>query len=270
MTNRKLKVLAIACFALVANDQRAQTSAANNGDSAKPKSDGLALAASAETPNFHELTGEEFAQLVTDCGGTVCDVERDEHGVIVSLQASYSSVVEYDYDEMSEVLESIHATAPSPKKPLGDLAQTSVGLAGGTQTQVLGLAEWTIDWKRKTVEATTTDDAQYESSLPSTKSWTGKAKYMFIDQEDSQEDVILAAIDSVMEDPANWNFFPTVAEGRNAFTGKAIIDGITLTSGMGKVVGLDVSLKGTGPLGRVAQIAPIVNADTVTGLQAKI
>lgn len=144
---------------------------------------------------------------------------------------------------------------PTVTKLTGDLAQTSVG-ASGSQTQVVGLSGWTIDWKRKTAEATTTDDATYESSLGSTASWTAKAKYVYYDGDASQKNQILAAI-TTPQQPQTWNFFTTPEAGRVAFTGQAYIDGITLDSGVGKIIGLDVSLKGTGPLTTPVELAPI-------------
>ena len=136
------------------------------------------------------------------------------------------------------------------------------------ETQVIGLSEWSIDWKRKTVDATTTDDDTYESSLASTASWTVSSKYMYIDGDTSQANYILATINTAQA-AVPWNFFPTIAQGRMAWTGKAYVDGIKLGSGMGKVVGLDVSLKGTGPLTMVAQATPVANSNTVTGEQAE-
>lgn len=151
--------------------------------------------------------------------------------------------------------------AITAERLVGDLAQTSVGVAG-TETQILGLMEWSIDWKRKTVDSTTTDDAGHESNLGSTDSWTAKAKYAYIDGETSQAQNILAAA-SAPATPLKWNFFSTVELGRDAWTGSATIDGITITSGIGKIVGLDVTLKGSGPLTKAAQIAP-------TGNQAEV
>lgn len=148
-------------------------------------------------------------------------------------------------------------TTPAATRLVGDLAQTSVG-ASGAETQILGLMEWSIDWKRKTVDSTTTDDAAHESSIGSTDSWTAKAKYAYIDQDATQSGNILAAAQNPAS-PLKWNFFSTVATGRDSWTGSAWIDGITITSGVGKIVGLDVSLKGTGPLTKVAQLAPISN-----------
>lgn len=294
----------------------------------------LTLAASTDGDQREEVTGEYLEQLVTDAGGTSV-VERDpETGVITSIEASFVTLAEYDHEEMSEVLESLHATGVVPKKIVGDLAQTSIGInlpftgtttsssasvtavsttvgllagmpvtgvgvpAGATiisvgsgtitlsanatatgsavamvaaaEQQVIGLNEWTIEWKRKTVEATTTDDALYESSLGSTKSWTVKAKYMFVDGDSSQVAGVLSAIDTLSLSALMWNFFPTVELGRSGFSGLAIIDGITIASGMGKVVGLDVGLKGTGPLMRMVQTAPVVNPTTVTGMQGEV
>jgi hypothetical protein len=137
------------------------------------------------------------------------------------------------------------------------------------ETQVLGLAEWTIDWKRKTAEATTTDNAAYESSLGSTASWSVKAKYMFLVGDTTQAAAIIAAI-SAPQSPQQWNFFPDVTVGHPAYKGLAYIDGITISAGVGKIVGLDVSLKGTGPLTVAVQAAPQANASTITGTQAEV
>lgn len=137
---------------------------------------------------------------------------------------------------------------------VGDLAQTSVG-ATGSQTQVVGLLNWSIDWKRKTVDSTTTDDSAHETKLGSTDSWTAKASYLYIDGDTSQATNVLAALQT----PAGaveWNFFPTVATGRDSWKGSAYITGATITSGVGKTVALDVTLDGTGPLTKVAQVAP--------------
>lgn len=138
---------------------------------------------------------------------------------------------------------------------VGDLAQTSVG-ATGSETQILGLMEWTIDWKRKTVDSTTTDDGAHDTALGSTDSWTAKAKYAYIDGDNSQSTNLLSALQAAAT-PLKWNFFSTVATGRDSWTGTAIIDGATITSGVGKIVGLDISLKGSGPLTRVAQLAAV-------------
>jgi hypothetical protein len=146
---------------------------------------------------------------------------------------------------------------------------TAVALSVTTETQVLGLGDWAISWKRKTVETTTTDAAVYETSLPSTASWSVKAKYMYIDGDASQALTLTSALST----PAGsqlWNFFPTIAVGRAAWQGQAFIDGIDLGAGVGKMVGLDVSLKGTGPLNQVTQIAPAVTTSTLTGLQAEV
>lgn len=218
-----------------------------------------------------EVTGEDILAICQAHGGQSI-VKRDDSGLIVAIQASMASrqpIFEYDFSEMEAVLESLEAAGatPAPAKLLGDLAQTSVGTSGG-ETQVIGLAEWTIDWKRKTADATTTDDDTYESSLGSTASWSVKSKYMFIDGDPSQSTYILATI-TTPQSPLTWNFFPTIATGRAAFTGNAYVDGITIASGMGKVVGMDVSLKGTGQLKVVTQIAPVANPNTGTGQTAE-
>jgi len=292
------------------------------------------LAASAATEDnepLREVTGEEIVAAIQAAGGHIERIVRDDDGLISELIGHVPPIELADYDpaEMSEVLESLHATGVTPTKLTGDLAQASVGssiaFTGSTTTgsavitspssmtglavgqpvsgtgipanatlsllspltisanatatgsgvaliadaevQVLGLSEWTIDWKRKTVDTTTTDSATYESALPSTASWTVKSKHMFIDGDSSQATNILAALQTPTG-ALMWNFFPTIATGRAGFQGQAFIDGITLAAGVGKVVGLDVSLKGTGPLTQLAQTAPVIST-TTTGLQAE-
>jgi predicted secreted protein len=145
-------------------------------------------------------------------------------------------------------------TAPAATRLTGDLAQTSVGLTG-TQTQTLGLQEWTIDKKAKMVDSTTTDDAGHETSLASTDSWTAKAKYAYIDSDTSQASAIFNALSSAQA-AVQWNFFPTPLLGRGVWSGKAFVDGYTLTAGVGKLIAVDISLKGTGPLTFGVQLAP--------------
>ena len=287
---------------------------------------GLAIAASdEETEILQEIAGDQLLLILEEAGAEI-QVERGEDGEITSIHASIGPE--------AGILETVHATGPTPAKILGDLAQTSVdspavnttgtwaanstsvtvasatgiavgqsvvgaGIAAGTdvsavngttitlsqqttaagaagtaitfttETQVIGLSEFTIDWKRKTADATTTDDDTYESSLGSTASWSVKAKYMFIDGDTSQSTNILATITSP-QSPTTWNFFPTIGTGRAAFSGSAYVDGITIASGMGKVVGLDVSLKGTGKLNFLSQAAPVANPNTGTGEQAEV
>lgn len=144
--------------------------------------------------------------------------------------------------------------APSASRLTGDLAQTSTGITG-TQTQVLGLMEWTIDRKLKTVDSTTTDDLGDETSLSSTRSWTASAKYAYIDTDTSQATQILNAISSA-QTAVQWNFFPDAVTGRGAWSGKAFVDSYKLSGGVGKVFALDVTLKGTGPLTFGVQLAP--------------
>lgn len=148
----------------------------------------------------------------------------------------------------------------TPSRLVGDLAQTSIGLTGA-QTQVLGLMEWTIDWKVKNVDATTTDDQGNEFWLPSTRSWTAKAKYAYIDGDTSQTAQIINQM-ITEQTLKTWNFFPTVAVGRGCWVGQASIESCTLTAGAGKVVAMDISLKGAGPCTFQAQLAP-------TGTQAE-
>src|SRR5579871_1883211 len=145
-------------------------------------------------------------------------------------------------------------TPPTPTRLTGDLAQTSVGLTG-SQTQVIGLQEWTIDRKLKTVDATTTDDAGDEYSLPSTRSWTATAKYVYIDADTSQATNILNAISS-SQGAVQWNFFPDAVLARGAWSGKAFVDSYKLAGGIGKAFAIDITLKGVGPLNFSAQLAP--------------
>ena len=279
------------------------------------------------------VTGEDILAMTERVGGTVLNIERDEDGTILSISASIDTAFEYDSEEMGEVLSSLHAMA-APKKILGDLAQTSVGvnvaftgtttsgsasvsalssvvglspglgvtgpgipanttilsIAGSTATlsqnatasgsavaltcvgqqQVICLAEWTLNWSRKTPEASTTDDATYESYLGSSKSWTVDAKFMFVDGDPSQSANILGAVDSLTVDSSTWNFFPTIETGRLAFQGKAIVSGWKMATGIGKCVGLDVTLRGTGPLLRMTQVAPLTTTATSTGLQGLV
>ncbi len=218
-----------------------------------------------------ELTGEQLLLFCRQIGVPDEDIayKLGDDGVIDEITASVPTHFEYDPHEMGEVLESLQATGVTPTKIVGDLAQTSVG-ASGSEVQVIGLSEWTISWKRKTADATTTDYSSYESSLPSTASWSVKAKYMFIDGDPSQQTNILATITTLQTTTQTWNFFPTIAQGRSAFSGQAYVDSIDIASGMGKCVGLDVSLKGNGPLFVLTQVAPQANANTQTGQQAEV
>ncbi len=245
---------------IISFDNLAELARANE---AKP----IDIHAAGEEPT--ELTGEQLLLFCQAAGGVVAYHTDPLSGIIDELSASIPTHFEYDSHEIGEVLESLQASGPPPAKIVGDLAQTSVGIPGSTEVQVIGLSEWTLSWKRKTADATTTDNSSYESSLPSTASWSVKAKYMFIDGDPSQATNILAAISSQVT-PPTWNFFPTIAQGRSAFSGTAYVDGIDIASGMGKCVGLDTSLKGSGPLYVISQIAPLANPNTVTGEQAEV
>lgn len=140
---------------------------------------------------------------------------------------------------------------------------------GTGEVQVIGLMDWTVDYKLKTADSTTTDDAAWESSLPSSGSWTAKAKYVYLMGDASQGTNVRGTIALAQRAPVKWNFFPDPASGDDAYTGMAYIDGISFSAGVGKIVGMDVSLKGTGPLTVVTQIAPVVVTNTITGLQAE-
>jgi hypothetical protein len=149
---------------------------------------------------------------------------------------------------------------------------TAAGVAltvSTAEVQVIGLMDWNISFKLKTADATTTDDAEWESSLPSSGSWSVKAKYVYLMGDPSQIAQIRATLASTTRVPQRWNFFAAPNTGDDSFTGMAYIDGIDWTAGVGKIVGQDVSLKGTGPLAVVAQLAPVPNAATITNLQAE-
>lgn len=145
-------------------------------------------------------------------------------------------------------------TTPAATRLVGDLAQTSIG-ASGSQSQILGLMEWEINRKVKNVDSTTTDDLGDETNLNSSRSWEATAKYAYIDGDTSQATNILNAINSAAT-AVQWNFFPVAATGRGAWSGKAWITGYKLSAGIGKLIGLDITLKGTGPLAFDTQLAP--------------
>jgi hypothetical protein len=147
------------------------------------------------------------------------------------------------------------AASPYATRMNGDLAQCSVGLTG-SQTQVIGLQEWTIDRKFKTTESTTTDDQGDEANLTSTRSWTASAKFAYIDGDPSQIAQIINAI-TVGQQPLQWNFFPAAVQGRGAWSGLAWVDSYKLSGGVGKLFAFDVTLKGSGKLNFNSQLAPI-------------
>jgi hypothetical protein len=146
---------------------------------------------------------------------------------------------------------------------------TGVALTVGGQTQVIGLQDWSIAFKLKTADATTTDDSAWESSLPSSKSWTAKAKYVYLMGDPSQIANIRATLAASPSAAVLWNFFADPVTGDDSFSGMAYVDGIDWAAGVGKIVGQDVSLKGTGPLTIIAQLAPVPNTATLTDDQAE-
>ncbi len=148
-------------------------------------------------------------------------------------------------------------------------AAGTVTLIAETEQQVVGLMEWSIDIALKTPDATTTDDAAWESALPSSKSWTATAKYCYYDGDPSQQANILATINAPGV-VSKWNFFYDAVNSDQAFTGYAFISSIKLGAGSGKLIGLDVTLKGSGPLTQTTQTTPLVNTLTNTGLQAEV
>ena len=150
-----------------------------------------------------------------------------------------------------------------------------VATASGTGTviaaaeqQVIGLKNWAIDVSLKTPDATTTDDSAWESFLPSSKTWSAKADYVFYDGDASQGTAILATINAPGV-VTRWNFFPDPLNADVFFYGNAFIEKINFDAGTGKVIGLNVQLKGTGPLVQSTQTAPVANALTTTGTQAE-
>lgn len=147
---------------------------------------------------------------------------------------------------------------------------TGVTLTAKTvEQQVIGLKNWSIAFKLKTADATTTDDSAWESSLPSSKSWTAKADYVYLMGDPSQIAQIRAALTQTPSVPLPWNFFADPATGDDSFQGLAYIDGIDWDAGVGKIVGQNVTLKGTGPLTILAQTAPVPNTATLLDLQAE-
>jgi hypothetical protein len=149
---------------------------------------------------------------------------------------------------------------------------TAVGVTltvATTEQQVIGLMDWSLNFKLKTADATTTDDAEWESSLPSSGSWSAKAKYVYLMGDPSQMAQIRATLAATTRVPVRWNFFANPNTGDDSFTGMAYIDGIDWTAGVGKIVAQDVSLKGTGPLSIVAQTAPVANPATLLNLQGE-
>jgi predicted secreted protein len=145
-------------------------------------------------------------------------------------------------------------TTPAATRLTGDLAQASVGVTG-SEAQVLGLMEWSIDKKVKTLESTTTDDAGHENALVSTDSWDVSAKFAFIDSDTSQATNIFNQCNSA-QSALQWNFFPKPELGRGAFSGKAYVTGYKIAGGVGKIFALDVTLKGVGALTFGVQLAP--------------
>lgn len=140
------------------------------------------------------------------------------------------------------------------KRLTGDLAQTTVGINPGITipsgaTKVLGLTDWTLTIKVKTVDATTTDDDAWEDSLPSSTSWTVKAKYIYEMGDPSQmTNIIQAVIGAGRRSSSQWNFFLDSTSGDDSFSGQAYISGLGIPVVIGKTVTLDVTLQGRGPL----------------------
>ena len=156
---------------------------------------------------------------------------------------------------------SINALAATITMTLPATASATGVTITASEVQVIGLSDWSLDWKRKMVDATTTDDSSYESFLGSSASWTVKAKHMYYDGDPSQLNAILAAIGSP-QGATMWNFFVDVQNSDLCYNGLAYVEGITLQAGVGKAVGLDVSLKGSGPLYPNTENASVTNNTT--------
>ena len=152
------------------------------------------------------------------------------------------------------------ATA-TPSKITGDLAQTKIALpaAGGgsaTAEKIISLGEFELTEKSKMVDATDTDSGGAETTLPSTYSWSGTAKYMYVDGDPSQQTAILDAVRAQNTPGAvapTWTFFPTTASGRDEYTGQAWIESSKSSAGVGKLIAIDVTLRGQGFLVRSSQ-----------------
>ncbi len=148
-------------------------------------------------------------------------------------------------------------------------AAGTVTLTAETEQQVVGLMSWDITVDLDAPDATTTDDAAWKSSLPSAKGWTATSKYCYYDGDPSQQANILSTINAPGQ-VYKWNFFFDAVNSDQAYTGNAFISSIKFGAGTGKVIGLDVTLKGSGPLTQTTQTAPVANPLTNTGLQAEV
>lgn len=151
--------------------------------------------------------------------------------------------------------------AVTPSKITGDLAQTQIAIpaAGGvlgSPTKLVSLGDFELTEKNKMVDATDTDSGGAESTLPSTYSWSGTAKYMYVDGDPEQQAAIMDAV-AAQNTPGlvapTWTFFPTKASGRDTYTGQAWIESKKTSSGVGKLAALDITLRGVGFLKRSAQ-----------------
>jgi hypothetical protein len=139
------------------------------------------------------------------------------------------------------------------KRLTGDLARTTVGINPGIDapgaTQVIGLTDWTMTIKQKSIDASTTDDDAWEDWLPSMSSWTAKAKYVYEMGDTSQmTNIIQATIGTGRRTSSQWNFFLDSESGDDSFSGQAFISGLGISSIIGRTVTMDVTLQGRGPL----------------------
>lgn len=141
------------------------------------------------------------------------------------------------------------------KRLTGDLARTTVGLNPGVDipgagaTQVIGLTDWAMTIKTKSLDASTTDDDAWEDWLPSMSSWTAKAKFCYLMGEPSQmANIIQATIGTGRRTSSEWNFFLDSESGDDSFSGQAFISGLGISSIIGRTITMDVTLQGRGPL----------------------
>jgi hypothetical protein len=139
------------------------------------------------------------------------------------------------------------------KRLTGDFARTTVGINPGVDipgsTQVIGLTDWAMTIKTKSIDASTTDDDAWEDWLPSMSSWTAKAKFVYLMGDQSQmNNIIQATIGTGRRTSSEWNFFLDSESGDDSFSGQAFISGLGISSIIGRTITMDVTLQGRGPL----------------------
>jgi hypothetical protein len=162
------------------------------------------------------------------------------------------------------------------KRLTGDLAQTTVGinpgiLVPGLATQVIGLTDWAITIKQKSIDGSTTDDDAWEDWLPSMSSWTAKAKFCYLMGDPSQlTNIIQATIGTGRRTSSEWNFFLDSESGDDSFSGQAFISGLGISSIIGRTISMDVTLQGRGPLNLRNRAGLIASLVLPTGHATKV